>query len=336
MEKHEKYMKRALELAALGRLYASPNPIVGCVIVQEDKIIGEGWHKKHGGPHAEVNAVNSVKDQSDIYGSTVYVTLEPCSHYGKTPPCSEMLARLQPAEVVIANIDSNPKVAGKGIAILEKAGIKVTLDVLSDEARRVNRRFFTAMEQKRPYVILKWAQTDDGFIALENYDSKWISNSSSRKLVHSWRSQEDAILVGYNTALHDNPSLTTRDWKGKNPKRIVIDPKLELSKDLNLFNGSVETYRVCEGEHGSENIISLAKIDPKSILSALVEKDIHSIIIEGGSSTLQKFIDAELWDEARVFVSETKFEQGVKAPDLDRKPSTSREIFGDRLHYYYN
>lgn len=332
---HEKYMRRALELAALGRLYTSPNPMVGCVIVQNDKIIGEGWHQRYGGPHAEVNAVNAVPHEADIQGSTVYVTLEPCAHHGKTPPCAELLKRLEPDMVVIANTDSNPLVGGKGAAMLQDAGIDVIKEVLSEEARRLNRRFFTAMEKHRPYVILKWAQTTDGFIARENYDSKWISNASSRKLVHKWRAEEDAILVGYNTAKYDNPRLTTRDWHGKDPVRVVIDPKMELAGDLHLFDSLATTYRITLGQTDQEQVIGLPEITPKAILAALLKKGIHSIIIEGGSNTLQEFIDAELWDEARVFVGEARFGQGIKAPRLDRSPSRTEVVLGDVLHYYF-
>ncbi len=335
-DQHEKYMRRALELAALGRLYTSPNPMVGCVIVQNDLIIGEGWHQQYGGPHAEVNAVNSVKDTTSIHGSTVYVTLEPCAHHGKTPPCAELLRGLEPDRVVIAAIDSNPKVGGKGVSILEDAGIEVITVVLSEEARSLNCRFFTAFEKKRPYVILKWAQTMDGFIARENYDSKWISNPSSRKLVHKWRAEEDAILVGYNTARYDNPSLTTRDWQGKNPIRIVIDPKMELPNATNLFDQTAPTYRIALDQEGQDGVISLPEITPQRILEALVQKDIHSMIIEGGSKTLQQFIAAELWDEARVFVSNAEFKKGIAAPVLKQAPQRTEQVFGDQLHYYYN
>ena len=202
-------MQRALELARLGLGNVSPNPMVGCVIVKDGKIIGEGHHEQYGGPHAEVNAVQAVKDQSLLPQSTAYVTLEPCSHFGKTPPCADLLVRHQVKRVVICNEDPNPLVAGQGIERLRNAGIEVEIGLLREEGRVLNRRFFTAFEKKRPYVILKWAQTTDGFVARENYDSKWISNTYSRQLVHKWRAEEDAILVGTNTARYDNPSLTT-------------------------------------------------------------------------------------------------------------------------------
>ncbi len=311
--------------------------MVGCVIVQDDQIIGEAWHKEFGGPHAEVNAVNSVSDKSNIYGSTVYVTLEPCSHHGKTPPCAALLADLNPAKVIIANIDSNPKVAGKGIELLKAAGIEVVTGVLEAEAKALNRRFFTVMDKNRPYVILKWAQTSDGFIAKENYDSKWISNPSSRKLVHKWRAEEDAILIGHNTAKHDNPSLTTRDWKGKHPTRIVIDQSSGLPCDLQLFNQDIaKTYRIVSGHSTDPHIISLPEITPSALLTELSEKSISSVIVEGGRHTLQQFIDMELWDEARVFVSETRFKSGIEAPNIDQLPHKMEDVFGDRLIYYYS
>lgn len=235
------FMRRALELAEWGRGYVSPNPLVGCVIVHEDRIIGEGWHREYGGPHAEVNAVNSVENQALLSESTVYVTLEPCAHWGKTPPCANLLVEKKVKKVVIAATDSNPLVGGRGIEILKNAGIEVETGILEKDARWQNRRFFTQIEKQRPYVILKWAQTQDGFVAKENFDSKWISNSHSRQLVHKWRAEEDAILVGKNTAAYDNPRLDVRDWVGKNPIRVVLDSKLELSSELNLFDQSIPT-----------------------------------------------------------------------------------------------
>ncbi|MEQ9412696.1 MAG: bifunctional diaminohydroxyphosphoribosylaminopyrimidine deaminase/5-amino-6-(5-phosphoribosylamino)uracil reductase RibD, partial [Cyclobacteriaceae bacterium] len=214
------YMLRAMELAKNGIGHVSPNPLVGCVIVYEGKIIGEGWHGKYGEAHAEVNAVNAVADKSILNGAAVYVNLEPCAHTGKTPPCADLLVKHKVKRVVIANVDPNPLVAGKGIAKLKDAGVEVLTGVLEEAGRELNKRFFTFLKHKRPFVILKWAQTSDGFIARENFDSKWISNEYSRKLVHKWRTEEDSILVGYNTALYDNPKLTARDWTGRNPVRI--------------------------------------------------------------------------------------------------------------------
>jgi diaminohydroxyphosphoribosylaminopyrimidine deaminase/5-amino-6-(5-phosphoribosylamino)uracil reductase len=223
-------MSRALELARLGFGKVSPNPMVGCIIVCEGKIIGEGFHQQYGGPHAEVNAIHSVKDKTLLKQSTVYVTLEPCAHYGKTPPCAKLLVEHLVKKVIISNVDPNPLVSGKGIEILRSAGIEVETGLLEQEGLELNKRFFKSIRENAPYIILKWAQTADGFIARDDFDSKWISNKISRKLVHKWRSEEDAILVGKNTAKYDNPTLNVRDWVGKDPLRIVIDHELVLDQ----------------------------------------------------------------------------------------------------------
>ncbi len=323
-------MARALELAALGLGSVAPNPMVGCVIMHDNKIIAEGWHQQFGGPHAEVNAVRAVADPATIANSTIYVSLEPCSHYGKTPPCADLLVELKPARVVVANMDPNPKVAGNGIKRLQAHGIEVDCGVLEAEGRMLNRRFFTMMEQKRPYIILKWAQTADGFIARKNYDSKWISNTLSRKLVHKWRSEEQAILVGHNTALHDDPSLTTRDWPGQSPLRIALDPKGRLPASLKLFSDGQETLHISNNEQqDAENYL-------KSTLDTLYEKGIASVIVEGGSHTLQQFIDFGLWDEARVFTANTHFIKGIAAPVLHGHVESSSTILTDELKIYRN
>ena len=222
----EIYMHRALELARNGAGKVSPNPMVGCVIVHNGTIIGEGWHQQFGGPHAEPNAIAAVNNQELLKDATLYVTLEPCAHFGKTPPCAHLIIEKQIPRVVVCNLDPNPLVAGKGIKLLKDAGIEVKTGILAQEGAFLNRRFFTYINHKRPFIILKWAETADGFVARENYDSKWISNALSRKLVHKWRTEEDAILVGKNTALYDNPQLTSRDWEGKNP----ISVKSKTSK----------------------------------------------------------------------------------------------------------
>lgn len=335
----EDYMRRALELAENGTGKVSPNPKVGCVIVHEGQIIGEGWHQQYGGPHAEVNAVNSVKNPALLSESTVYVTLEPCAHWGKTPPCANLLVEKKVKKVVIAAKDSNPLVGGKGIEILKKAGIAVEEGVLEKEARWQNRRFFTQIEKKRPYVILKWAQTQDRFIARTNYDSKWISNSQSRQLVHRWRAEEDAIMVGKNTAQYDNPKLDVRDWVGKNPLRIVIDSRLELSQDLNLFDGKIPTWvfnSVLEKKEENLEWIKLDDISPNSILESLQSHRIQSLIVEGGSQVLNQLIQSGLWDECRVFTSTTQFEEGIPAPILNQNPSETLFIGTDRLDIYYH
>jgi diaminohydroxyphosphoribosylaminopyrimidine deaminase/5-amino-6-(5-phosphoribosylamino)uracil reductase len=338
MSEEEKYMNRALQIAALGRGFVAPNPLVGCVIVKDGQIIGEGWHKKYGEGHAEVNAVNSVTDKANIAGSIIYVSLEPCSHHGKTPPCADLLVSLQPQKVVVSNIDSNPLVSGGGIKKLVDAGIEVVTEVLNEEARQLNIRFFTFMEKKRPYVILKWAQTADQFVARANYDSKWISNLHSRKLTHKWRSEEAAILVGYKTALHDDPRLTTRDWIGNNPIRIVLDSIAELPASLKIFDNSAPTIRISleeNAKYDEGNNHSIVQMNAETILSKIYELNIQSVLVEGGSATLQKFIDAELWDEARVFTAPQVFGAGIKAPVINATPHYQIDIFGDTLHHYF-
>lgn len=319
----ELFMRRALELGEKGAGSVSPNPLVGCVIVSNNEVIGEGWHKQFGGPHAEVNAIADVMDKQRIPGSTVYVTLEPCSHFGKTPPCADLLIREQVGRVVIANTDSNPLVSGKGIEKLRAAGITVDTDILKDEARWINRRFFTFIEKKQPFVILKWAQTSDGFIARKNFDSKWISGEMSRKLVHKWRTEEDAILVGFNTALKDNPRLNVRDWVGRDPVRIVIDPKLKLPNSFHLFDKSQRTIVINEIRSTTDNNIEFVQTDDckdcQSILSILYERKIQSVIVEGGAQTLEDFINQDCWDEARVFTNTQNFVEGIKAPRLEAK-----------------
>ncbi len=332
------FMKRALELAALGRGQVSPNPMVGCVIVHNNLIIGEGYHQQYGGAHAEPNAVNSVAPPELLKESTVYVTLEPCAHFGKTPPCAQLLIEKQVKKVVVAVKDPNPLVAGKGIQMLLEAGIEVEVGVLEREAAALNTRFFTQIQQKRPYVILKWAQTQDGFVARGDYSSKWISNSHSRQLAHRWRAEEDAIMVGTKTAYYDNPRLNTRDWEGKDPIRVVIDKKLILDNNLHLFDQSQPT--ICynlEKDEAAENL-SFVRLDQdfviQDILNDLYRRNIQSLIVEGGSFLLQMFISEELWDEARVFIGEGRFGSGIPAPLLNQKPDEIRDIMGDQLCIY--
>lgn len=337
---HEMFMLRAIELAELGRGAVSPNPMVGCVLVHEDRIIGEGYHQNYGEAHAEVNAIHSVKNPELLSEATAYVTLEPCAHFGKTPPCANLLVEKGIKSVVIATIDSNPQVGGKGVEILKNAGIEVTIGVLEKEARSQNRRFFTQINLKRPYVILKWAQTRDGFVARDDYSSKWISNTGSRQLVHRWRAEEDAILVGKNTAHFDNPTLNVRDWSGKDPLRLVIDSRLELSQDLNLFDGTIPTlcYNVLKSEKTEQ--LEWVKLPinfaVKDILEDLYQRGIQSLIVEGGAFLLNKFIDSELWDEARVFTGQSEFGQGIAAPVLPKPNQTEIELEGDKLRFYYH
>lgn len=338
MLQDEHYMLRCLELARMGVGSVSPNPLVGCVIVKDRKIIGEGWHRKYGSAHAEVNAVNSVADKDQLIGSTVYVNLEPCSHVGKTPPCSDLLIAHKVGKVVIANTDTNKLVAGKGIEKLKAAGIEVVQGVREEQGRVLNKRFFTFHEKQRPYIILKWAQTLDGFVARSNYESKWISNELSRQVVHKWRSEEDAVLVGTKTAAHDNPVLTVRNWSGRNPVRIVIDRFLRLPDKLSLFDGSVKTicYNVLtHEEHANLLLIRLPETNfLEALLEHLVSIGIQSVIVEGGSTTLSLFIQAGLWDEARVFTSTRQFYSGIAAPTFTGTLIAEEKIESDTLRIY--
>lgn len=329
------YMNRAFELAVQGLGQVSPNPLVGCVIVHDGKIIGEGWHQEYGGPHAEVNAVESVSDKSLLKDSTVYVTLEPCAHFGKTPPCADLLVSHLVKKVVIANKDPFPLVNGGGIEKLQRAGIVVEVGVLAETGREINKRFFSAVEKERPYIILKWAQTADGFIARENFDSKWISNEHSRRLVHKWRAEEDAILVGTNTARYDNPTLNVRNWQGKHPLRLVVDKNLNLDSQLNLFDQSIPTacYNLQKDEL-AENLV-FKKVGENNIitdiLSDLHDRKIQSLIVEGGSSLLHAFIDAGLWNEARIFNAPVTFGSGIDAPKVSGKLIHEENVRGDQL-----
>ena len=333
-------MRRALELAEWGRGHVSPNPMVGCVIVHDGFIIGEGYHQQYGGAHAEPNAVQAVERPELLKEATVYVTLEPCAHFGKTPPCAQLLVDKQVKKVVVAVKDPNPLVAGKGIQMLRDAGIEVEVGVLEQEAAALNKRFFTKIQKKRPYVILKWAQTQDGFVARPDYSSKWISNTHSRQLAHRWRAEEDAIMVGTKTAYYDNPRLNTRDWEGKNPVRVVIDKKLTLDNNLHLFDGSQPTICYNLEKEEEEQHLSFVKLEQdfrlQDILNDLYHRNIQSVIVEGGSFLLQMFISDELWDEARVFIGDTRFGSGIPAPLLNQKPEEMRDIMGDLLCVYKN
>ena len=330
---HEKYINRCIEIAKNGLGYTRPNPMVGCVIVYENTIIGEGFTSPYGGHHAEVNAISSVKDKPLLKKSTLYVTLEPCSHFGKTPPCSNHIIEHQIPKVVIGTLDTNSKVSGKGVEALIAAGCEVIVGILENECKIHHKRFFTFHNKQRPYIILKWAETLDGFIAaLNNHEQKpfWISNSFSRQLVHKWRSEEHAILVGANTVLADNPSLTVRDWTGQNPIRIVLDWDGNLPKDRAIFNNASETLII------TKNDMDYSKDIASQVCSFLYEKEIQSVIIEGGSKTLQSFIDEKLWDEARVFTGKMTLNQGVKAPKLKGKLISERMIMDDYLKIYVN
>lgn len=335
-------MLRALELAEIGRGKVSPNPMVGCVIVHNGQIIGEGWHQIYGSWHAEVNAVNSVKDKSKLLESTVYVTLEPCAHFGKTPPCADLLVQHRVKKVVICNDDPFPLVAGKGIEKLKNAGIEVERGLLAEKGRALNARFFTYVEKKRPYLILKWAETADGFIAGANYEAIKISKELSHKIAHKWRSEEDAIMVGTNTARYDNPKLNTREWKGtKNPIRIVVDKQLQLPQSLNLFDNTQETLIFNEITDKSEDKNTYIKVEfgdefIDNVLNELYKRKIQSIYVEGGTALLQSFIDAQAFDEIRVFRSAKQLYKGIAAPRLPKNIDIveKQNLLGDELSIY--
>ncbi|ULC60626.1 bifunctional diaminohydroxyphosphoribosylaminopyrimidine deaminase/5-amino-6-(5-phosphoribosylamino)uracil reductase RibD [Flaviramulus sp. BrNp1-15] len=333
MNIHEKYIKRCIEIAKNGLGATRPNPMVGSVIVLEDKIIGEGYTSAYGSNHAEVNAINSVKNKDLLKEATLYVTLEPCSHFGKTPPCSDLIIEHKIPNVVIGTIDTHSKVSGKGIEKLIKAGCNVTVGILEDKCKQHHKRFFTFHNKKRPYIILKWAETTDGFIAPRTKKEKkpvWITNTISQQLVHKWRAEEQAILVGTNTVLQDNPTLTVRNWTGQNPTRIVIDKTEKLSKDFNVFNNEAETIII------SEKNIVFSKGLASQICETLYKIDINSVIIEGGLRTLQTFIDENIWDEARVFTGNIQFKEGVKAPHFSGNLISETHIETDILKIFTN
>lgn len=314
-------MRRALDLARLGTGYARPNPLVGCVVTHEGRVIGEGWHRQYGGPHAEVNALASVADQTLLPHSRVYVTLEPCAHHGKTPPCADLLVSKNVAEVVVCNLDPNPLVAGKGIAKLQEAGIKVEIGVLEAEGRWLNRRFFTFQEKKRPYVVLKWAETADGYLAGPYFQSVPISGELARVAVHQWRAEEQAILVGTRTALHDNPHLNLREWPGQNPIRVVIDKNLSLPPTHHLFDGKQQTVVYTYREKATRDnvgyvVLSEAEDLFPQILNNLHLRNVQSVLVEGGPTVLNSLLKDGLWDEIRVLRSPKKLGGGVSAPKL--------------------
>ncbi|MFT6149697.1 MAG: diaminohydroxyphosphoribosylaminopyrimidine deaminase [Saprospiraceae bacterium] len=320
---NEKYMRRAIQLASLGLGKAAPNPCVGSVIVYEDRIIGEGFHRLYGTAHAEVNAVNSVKaaERHLLSKSTIYVTLEPCHHYGKTPPCVDLILENKIPKVIIGCRDPNPKVGGKSIEKLKQNGVEVTVGILEKDCWEVAKRFMTFFTKKRPYIILKYAKSKDGFIGKRN-KQVWITGSQSKRLVHKWRNEEGSILVGTNTAAIDNPSLTNRLWYGKNPLRLVIDTKGKLNLNLNLFDDKAET-----------KVFKNSAIE--LMLKALSDLKINSLIVEGGATLLNSFIEKGLWDEARVFTGNCYLEDGIAAPNLPKNEPIETKIIGqDKLEIF--
>lgn len=348
MKIHERYIDRCIQLAknGLGRTY--PNPMVGSVIVYNERILGEGWHQKAGEAHAEVNAINSVKDKELFKKATIYVSLEPCSHYGKTPPCSNLIIESGIEKVVIGTVDPFSEVAGRGIKKLMDAGCEVIVGVREEACRELNKRFFTYHTKNRPYIILKWAETRDGFLSPGNLDTSerepvWISNRYSKQLVHKWRAEEQAIMVGTNTAIADNPRLNTRLWHGNHPVRVVLDRKLRIPADSYLFDNSIQTLVLTEidpTENIAKNVI-FENLDfngsiPRQVSKILFDHEVQSVIIEGGRQTLQTFIDENFWDEARVFTGNSEFGKGVTAPDIAGKLISETPVASDFLKIYKN
>lgn len=334
-------MQRCVELAGNGLGTTYPNPLVGSVIVFDGRIIGEGWHRAAGEPHAEVLAIASVRDRKLLSKSTLYVNLEPCSHFGKTPPCADLILKNKIPNVVIGTIDPHSVVCGNGIQKLISGGVNVVVGILESECNKLNKRFFTFHHKKRPYIILKWAESWDGFIAPDAKFSRepiWISNVYSRQLVHKWRTEENAILVGTNTVEADNPRLTVRDWCGKNPIRIVIDRQNRLLKESHIFDDQARTIVIGATNSDDEDArqIDFNKNVAQEICDKLYAENISSVIIEGGRQTLQTFIDANLWDEARVFRGNAKLNSGISRPKFEHFESREMEIGDDKLLIFEN
>jgi len=347
-------MNRCLELARAGAGRVAPNPMVGAVLVYNNKIIGEGYHKKFGEAHAEVNCINNVKDEDIdlIKASTLYVSLEPCSHYGKTPPCADLIIEKKIQRIVIGCKDLNKEVDGKGIQKLQSAGVEVITGILAEECLDLNKRFFTFQQQQRPYIILKWAESSDGKIGIPPSSSRLlsgefakperilISNEYSNRLVHKWRSEEAAILIGTLTALQDDPSLTNRLWHGNNPIRLVIDLNLRLPSHLKIFNKETKTIIFNKSKHEEDGNLIFYKLKEEDLLSELLkslhELQLQSVLVEGGAKLLQSFIDKSLWDEARVIRNEQlTIGSGLDAPQLKNETLHSQEkYFTDTISYF--
>ncbi len=338
-------MNRCIELAKNGLGTTYPNPLVGSLIVFEDQIIGEGWHYESGKPHAEVNAVNRVRDKNLLHKSTMYVSLEPCSHFGKTPPCVDLILKHKIPNVIIGTVDPNEKVSGKSIKKLQDAGVNVVCGVLERECQELNRRFFTFQIKKRPFIILKWAESADGFLAPKEKNERkpvWLSNPISRQLVHKWRTEENGILVGKQTVIEDNPKLSSRDWYGNQPSRITFDGNNSIPKESYFFDNELNTFFFTKKSNSvSSEKTTYIELDFSDknlslILENLYKKNIQSVIIEGGAKTLNNFIEIDLWDEARIFRSENLLNDGIKSPDLKKTPDHLIKIGSDKLYFYYN
>jgi diaminohydroxyphosphoribosylaminopyrimidine deaminase/5-amino-6-(5-phosphoribosylamino)uracil reductase len=337
MNTHEQYMQRCLQLALKGLGNVSPNPMVGCVIVHDDKIIGEGYHQKYGEGHAEVNAIDSVKDKSLLSKSTIYVSLEPCNHFGKTPPCADLILKHAIPNVVIGIQDPFEKVNGSGIKKLIDEGLHVTTGILEAECREINKRFFTFHLEKRPYIILKWAQSKDGFIGKKNQSVR-ISNELTRILNDTWRTQEDAVLIGGETARTDNPHLTVRTIEGRNPTRIILSDSGNLPPHLNLCDGKATTIVYSKNNNNHANCETVLIPDNSNLqftLSDLYKRNIQSVIVEGGSAILNQFVQVDLWDEIRIFESESLLEDGILAPTISSAISSSEQIDNNKLKLIY-
>lgn len=341
MKNHEKYMQHCLLLAEKGKGSVAPNPMVGCVIVHNETIIGEGYHEQYGGPHAEVNAINAVENKELLKTSTLYVNLEPCSHFGKTPPCADLIIKYQIPKVYIGCFDSHSKVAGKGIQKLRDVNCMVEYPILEKESRTLNRRFFTFHEKHRPYIILKWAESQDGFIDKRrtlndgNKPTK-ISCPASSKRVHKWRSEEQAIMVGTATALLDNPKLDVRGVSGNNPLRVVIDKELNIPHHYNLLDKRLPTLVFTSKNKASKSnleyiTISFEENTLPQIMDHLYRRNIQSILVEGGTKLIENFLASNLWDEARILKSSATLSEGVKAPQFNSKGLATEKIGTDDL-----
>jgi diaminohydroxyphosphoribosylaminopyrimidine deaminase/5-amino-6-(5-phosphoribosylamino)uracil reductase len=338
-------MHRCLQLAQEGVGYVAPNPLVGAVLVHNGEIIGEGYHQQFGGPHAEVNCINSVKpeDADKITQSVLYVSLEPCSHFGKTPPCTDLIISHKIPEVIIGCRDPNKNVSGGGIEKLKAAGVKVVYGILANECRQINKRFFTFHTLHRPYIILKWAETADHKIAAEEPGRLMISNEETNRLVHKWRSKETSILIGTRTALLDDPELTTRYWKGPSPLRLLVDMDLKLPASLKLFQGKERTIifnKIKHEENGNPAYYQVTEDVnlAHQIVNALCRMKIQSVLVEGGARLLQTFIDEGMWDEARVICNtQLTIGKGLPAPQLNQSdPEEVRIIRTDEIRFYQN
>ncbi|MFZ1799218.1 MAG: bifunctional diaminohydroxyphosphoribosylaminopyrimidine deaminase/5-amino-6-(5-phosphoribosylamino)uracil reductase RibD [Chitinophagaceae bacterium] len=342
---HEQLMQRCLQLASLGAGTVSPNPMVGAVLVYEDRIIGEGYHQTYGMPHAEINCINSVswENKEFISQSTLYVSLEPCAHFGKTPPCTNRIIEEKIPQVVIGSTDPFPKVNGLGIAQLKDAGIEVITGVLKNESDELNKRFFCLHTKKRPYIILKWAQTANEKMALQSGERLMISNPITQRLVHKWRSEEDAVMVGTKTALLDNPILDTRCWPGNNPVRIIPDRELKLPQHLHVFNKQQRTIIFNAMKDEEQEFLMYKRINMHSdhtlqlILEKCAGENIQSILVEGGAKLLNNFIKENRWDEMRVITNENLLaNDAIDAPGRQGIHVKSEQIFSDRIDFYRN